>query len=126
MNSPESAAEFIARKRTQVGRVFHAKDIGRQGTHTWLLEAGTYRQQSNLPEKILAFERLRLLRRAETTAYSGGAMDGDFEYRIGYYIVARTGKRSGRWWWGQFAPFIPAQDFVPLLDQARSEGTLLD
>ncbi len=42
-------------------------------------------------------------------------------HRIGYYIVSSTGK----WWWGQFAPFIPEADLGPLMEQARREGTLL-
>ena len=60
-----TADEFIARKRSEVGRTFKAKDIGRLGHHVWLPEAGTYMQQTNLPEKVFAFERIRLVRRAE-------------------------------------------------------------
>jgi hypothetical protein len=56
------------------------------------------------------------------TSYEGGAREGSVEYRIGYYM--RTPVR-GRWWWGQFCPFIPAEDLEPLLTQASTEGTIL-
>ena len=59
-------------------------------------------------------ERLRLERKVD-------AREGAVEYRFGYYTVSRTDK----WWWGQYAPFIPAEDLVPLLKQARDERTLL-
>jgi hypothetical protein len=117
----ETAEAFIARKKAAVGREFNAKDIGRLGKHRWRLEAGTYRQQSNLPEKVLVLERLRLVQRADRTSYPGGAQDGDIEYRFGYYTVA-PGPR--RWYWGQYSPFIPSADLAPLLAQARTEGTL--
>ena len=53
-------------------------------------------QQANLPEKVFAFERIRLVRRTETTAYAGGARVGAVEYRIGYYAVSRKARRWAR------------------------------
>jgi hypothetical protein len=117
----ETADEFIARKRATVVREFSAKDIGRRGKHLWAIEAGTYRQQSNLPEKVFSLERVRMVRRADNATYPGGAQEGDVEYRFGYYMLA-PGRQ--RWWWGQYSPIIPAADLGPLLEQARVEGTL--
>jgi hypothetical protein len=48
------------------------------------------------------------------------APKGDVQYRLGYYIV----KAKGAWHWGQYCPFIPADDFEPLVEQARAEGTI--
>jgi hypothetical protein len=66
--------------------------------------------------------RIRLERVDGTRLRTGGAQVGDVEYRLGYYTVARNGK----WWWGQYAVMIPEEDLVPLLQQARSERTLLN
>ena len=48
------------------------------------------------------------------------------EYRLGYFIVGRIGKASGRWTWGQFSPIMSAGDLERLVEKARDEGTLLD
>jgi hypothetical protein len=100
-----------------------AKDIGRRGKSIWRIEAETYLEQSSYQLKVLVLQRLRLvelqgrqLRRATMQSRLGAV-----EYRIGYYIVSATGK----WWWGQFAPFVPHADFYELIDLARQEGTLL-
>lgn len=123
--SRETAEEFIARQRERWKKNpwIRAKDIQRNGFHWWRREAFTFHVQANYPEKVLVMERLTW-DRFETSA--DGAlpyrtnMAGEVQYRIGYYIVSRTGK----WWWGQFAPFLPADDFHALIDRARDEGTL--
>jgi hypothetical protein len=118
-----SAEEFIARQKTRLpGRVFKAKDIGRKGTLYWRCEAATLRAQHNQPHKVFVLIRQRLERVEGPRFRPGGASEGDVEYRLGYYTVARNGK----WWWGQYALMIPVEDFDPLLTQAREEGTLLD
>jgi hypothetical protein len=118
----ETAQSFIARKKTALlTRSVYAKDIGRAGRLIWEREAVTLREQSNHPEKVLMIERLRLARVEGKIRRGSGAQRGSREYRFGYYIVSRTGK----WWWGQYAPFIPEPDLQPLLAQARAEGTLL-
>jgi hypothetical protein len=38
-----------------------------------------------------------------------------------YYIVSK----ARRWAWGQYCPFIPKDDFEPLLDLAKAERTIL-
>lgn len=75
---------------------------------------------------MLSIERFRHLSLEGEEAYAGaGAREGDVEYRFGYFIVGRNGNRRGRWTWGQYAPFIPAEDVEPLLEKARHEGTLI-
>jgi hypothetical protein len=77
--------------------------------------------RSNLPNKVFSVERLCLVRVDGTRLQAGGAQVDAREYRFGYWIVSR----HDRWWWGQFAPFIPEQDLAALLDQARQGGTIL-
>ena len=61
----------------------------------------------------------RTLRPQDELRRWGG--EGSVEYRIGYHML--TPKR-GRWWRGQFCPFIPAEDLGPLLELARRESTI--
>jgi hypothetical protein len=118
----ETAEEFITRcKRDLPNRKVYAKDIGRGGRFVWRREAVTLRQQTNYPSKVFMVERLRLERVEGERLRPEGAQLGDCEYRVGYYVIAR----SGKWWWGQYAALIPEDDFGPLLKQARDEGTLL-
>jgi len=70
-------------------------------------------------------ERLRHVGRTGERGFVGGAVEGDIEYRFGYYIVGRIGRAAGRWVWGQFSPLIPQADLRVLLAKASSEGTLL-
>ena len=124
----ESADEFIERKSIQweseLERVRHWKDIGREGTHNWVREGWTFHTQHNLPEKVLVVERLRSVGRTGTRAYEGGAKSGDIEYRFGYWTVGRIGRAAGRWVWGQFSPMIPEHDLGELLAKAHAEGTI--
>lgn len=90
-----------------------------QGDQTWRLEARTCMTQSNYPEKILVFDRLKLI---EETAHTGGALPGDVEYRLGYYVVSPT---AGKWVWARSPLMIPADDLPRLLDKAHKEGTLI-
>ena len=117
----ESAQAFIARKKAELlATPVYAKDIGRAGRLIWQREAVSLRVQSNHPQKVFMVERLRLARIEGDVLRDGGAREGDVEYRFGYYTVSR----SDRWWWGQYAPFIPVGDLWPLLEQARAEGTI--
>lgn len=123
----ESATEFIDRKLVEFESemAVKARDIGREG---WLLferEACTFMQQSNLNEKVFLVERLRL-KEILGKAVHPSAKVGNVEYRIAYYIIAKNGKRKGKWAWGQFCPFIPQEDFNKLMDKARNEGTIID
>ena len=118
----ESAESFIERKKAELpNRLVYAMDIGREARLTWRREAVTLRVQSNHPQKVFMIERLRLEGMTGVPLRSVGARIGDVEYRFGYYTVSRTDK----WWWGQYAPFIPADDLVLLLKQARDEATIV-
>jgi len=116
------AEEFIPLKKQHLlGRHLKTKDVGRAGTEVWECEAVTMVVQSNHPEKVFSVERLRLVRVEGTRLHPGGPQVDAREYRFGYWIVSRR----DRWWWGQYAPFIPQQDLAALLDNAREDGTIL-
>jgi hypothetical protein len=118
----ESATDFIARKQPELlHRPVYAKDIGRSGRVVWRREQLTMRQQHNEPLKVYLVERLRLERFEGEQFRSTEARVGDVQIRFGYHTVSRTGK----WWWGQYAPFIPEADLQPLLSQAVADGTIV-
>jgi len=121
-----SAEAFISGRRELWAREpwVKAKDIQRNGTHWFRREAATFHVQSSNQQKILVLERLtwdRFVPSSPGNEPSRNMSADEIEYRLGYFIVSRTGK----WWWGQFAAMIPAEDLEPLLDKAREEGTLL-
>ncbi|HCX26009.1 MAG: hypothetical protein UX08_C0004G0011 [Candidatus Collierbacteria bacterium GW2011_GWB1_45_35] len=122
-----TASEFIAKKNDDfnMNHEVGVKDIGRKGRYYYHREAWTFRIQSNLPKKVFVIERLRKESTEGELTY-GNWKKGDIEYRIGYYIVGRIGKASGRWVWGQFCPLIPSNDLVALLDQAKKEGVIVE
>lgn len=66
-------------------------------------------------------ERWRLEAVEGELLYEGTEQVGDVVYRFGYYSVAR----NGRWWWGQCALMVRADEPQPLLRQARTEGTIV-
>ncbi|MSQ34132.1 MAG: hypothetical protein EXR60_06950 [Dehalococcoidia bacterium] len=123
----ESAQDFIDKKSQQKLPIyFKTVDIGRQGKYRWVIEARTFRVQTNYPEKVFVIERLRLFG-FEGTVWRPREMvedKGDIEYRLGYFIKARNGKVAGKWVWGQYCPLVPAPDFWPLMEQAVAEGTI--
>lgn len=117
----EPAAAFIARKRPELlDRLVYAKDIGHQGRVVWKREGVTMREQHNDPLKVYLVERLRLVRFEGEQFRPVQIKVGDAQIRFGYYTVSRTNK----WWWGQYAPFIPEADLQPLLKQAVAEKTI--
>jgi hypothetical protein len=118
-----TASEFIASRKARLpGKLMKSNDLGRKATLYWRCDAVTLRQQSNHSKKVFIWMRQSLVKiEGEQHHVGEGAKVGDIEYRLGYYTVAR----NGRWWWGQYALMIPAADFVPLVEQAKSEGTLL-
>src|SRR3954454_20491980 len=112
-----TAEEFIELKREHLlDRSVIAKDIGRKGRLLWRRVGVTLRQQTNDPHKVFLIERLQL-EGIEGERLRGGPDVGAVQYRFGYYIVSR----SDQWWWGQYSPFIPEEDLLPLLDEARSD-----
>jgi len=121
-----TAEEFIrVKKQTfEQRKEIRAKDISRKGWRIWKCEACTFMQQSDYPEKVFVVERLRYMR--DEGSLPPWPPDFDHcQYRIGYFIVAKVGKRQGNWWWGQYCPFIPSRDFHQLIKKAEQEGTIL-
>lgn len=50
--------------------------------------------------------------------------DGHRELRLGYYIIGHRGRMKGKWAWGQYALFIPAEDLIKLVERAKEKGIL--
>lgn len=121
----ETAREFIKRKESEdkahPDKSIPFKDIGRKGRHIFKIEARTFMRQHNLPQKVFVFERLR---RVKTEGRITHKKLGKIEYRIGYYIIGKTGNKKGTWTWGQYCPLIPPKDFRKLLDKAQKEKVL--
>ncbi len=44
------------------------------------------------------------------------------ELRFGYYIIGKTGRMTGKWVWGQYAPMFPAQDFTEIYRLGHAKG----
>ena len=123
-----NAEQFIEKKKRQFeiekNRIFKVKDISREGYHFWKKEAITLMKQSNYEEKVFVIERVKFVR-TEGNIESKHRENSKVEYRIGYFIVGKIGKRAGHWTWGQYCPFIPIEDFEKLIKRARDEGTIL-
>jgi len=127
MEKIESAQEFIKRKDSQFreNSLIPMKDIGRKGKVHFRREAWTFMLQSNFSDKVFILERLRKEGFAGELAYKNTWKKGDIEYRLGYFIVGKIGRANGRWIWGQFCPLIPGDDFLRLIDKAKTEGVII-
>lgn len=77
--------------------------------------------QSYYPSKVFVIEWLRMHGREGDSETVGGAVTGDIEYRIGYYVIGKIGNRRGRWTWGQYCPLIPHGDLLPLIERAKEK-----
>ena len=123
-----TAKQFMEKKKkqfeTENDRFFKVKDISRKGWHTWKKDAITLMQQSNYEEKVFVIERVKFVK-TEGEIISSHRENDHYEYRIGYFIVGKIGKRNGHWTWGQYCPFIPVNDFHKLIKLAEKEGTIL-
>ncbi len=129
MEPVESVGDFVRRKEKQFktnGRLIKMEDIGRKGRFYFKREAWTFLPQGDLDKKVFVFERLRRDVHDGVLAYPEAWEKGEIEYRIGYFIVGRTGKRKGKWVWGQYCPLIPHKDLLRLLKKARAKKVLLD
>lgn len=100
------------------------KDIGRKGKHIFVREAWVFMKQTNNPNKVFTFERLRKHLLEGESAYIG-SKTGDIEYRVGYYIRGQISKMKNRWTWGQFCPMIPKEDLDKLLKLGKEKGVIL-
>ena len=126
----ETASDFIVRKSAEWererarGKLIQMKDVDREAIHVYRRDAWTFLVQDTYAEAVNVLERLTHL---ETIGAPAVPMKlPAAEYRLGYFIVGRTGKVSGRWTWGQFSPIMSAGDLERIVEKARAEGTLLD
>lgn len=63
------------------------------------------------PEKIFVLQRLRQ------------KADGKQEmFRFGYYIIGKKPKMKDKWTWGQYAPFVTAEDFSVIIKEAQNRS----
>lgn len=126
----ETAVEFIVRKsaeweleRTR-GTLLRMKDVNREAVHAYRRDAWTFLVQDTYAEAVNVLERLTHLQVIGTPAVSMKLPAT--EYRLGYFIVGRIGRASGKWTCGQFSPIMSAGDLERIVQSARAEGTLLD
>ncbi len=62
-------------------------------------------------QKIFVLQRLRQ------------KADGKQEmFRFGYYIIGKKPKMKDKWTWGQYCPFVSAQDFAAIIKEAQSRN----
>jgi len=50
--------------------------------------------------------------------------NGREELRLGYYIIGKKPAMRGRWVWGQYATFLPVQDFNKIIRMAKKRRWL--
>jgi hypothetical protein len=77
--------------------------------HRFTVVGEIRRIQSNHPGKVLLLQRMRF-------------DDGLEELRLGYCIIGKKPGMAGKWVWGQSAPFLPAEDFAVIVDEALDKG----
>ncbi|MBU1179724.1 hypothetical protein KJ885_02170 [Patescibacteria group bacterium] len=98
-------------------------DINRKGKYGLLKEAWTFMVQHNLEEKIFIIERFKRIKKGYPITHKKLKI-GDIEYRFGYYMVGKNGKRENMWTWGESCPIIPHEDLMKLINKAKKEGTI--
>ena len=100
------------------------KDVNREAIYVYRRAAWTFLVQDTYAEAVNVLERLTHL---ETIGVPAVPMKlPAAEYRLGYFIIGRIGRASGKWTWGQFSPIMSAGDLERIMEKARAEGTLLD
>lgn len=50
--------------------------------------------------------------------------NGKEELRLGYFIIGKKPAMRGRWVWGQYATFLPVQDFKKIYSMAKKKRWL--
>ncbi|MEI6152739.1 MAG: hypothetical protein WCQ90_01475 [Deltaproteobacteria bacterium] len=69
------------------------------------------RHQSNAPHKLIVFQKVYL------------EEEERYEFRFGYYMIGVKGRTTGKWVWGQYCLFVPEQDLVEILNEAKKNGS---
>jgi hypothetical protein len=127
---PQKSAEaFIAQKERQFERDLAEKrllefpDIGREGKQLWLRVGWAVMAQSNYPDKVLVIEQLQRYSSQGKLAARAKRRVGEIQYRMSYFVIAKTGQRAGKWTFSGpgSAPMIPEADLGPLLKLARRD-----
>ena len=118
--------QFINEKQKELPKTITPKDVGRETNLVFTIEARTFLPQSNLPEKLLFIERLKKGKvNLSKIAYPSAWEENDYEYRFGYYIIGKIGKRKSKWTFGQFCPIISRGDLEKLILKAKKEKTII-
>jgi hypothetical protein len=78
-------------------------------TRHFIVEDEIMQRQSNAPHKLIVFQKMY---HEEEKRY---------EFRFGYYMIGIKGKPKGKWVWGQYCLFIPQQDLLDILNEARKK-----
>lgn len=122
-----TSKEFIEEKMKEVSEHTAkcvSKDIQYPKTKKhWIIESRTMMVQSETnDEKILVVERMKFEK--ATGQVLRETKKGSIQYRLGYFIVGKNGKKADKWIWGQYNPTIPETDFEKLLELARKEKTI--
>jgi len=47
------------------------------------------------------------------------------EFRLAYYIIGKKPKMAGKWVFGQYATFMPIEDFQFIMNAAKQKGWLM-
>jgi hypothetical protein len=109
----ETASDFIVRKSAEWererfrGKLIQMKDVNREAIHVYRRDAWTFLVQNTYAEAVNVLERLTHLETIGTPAVPMKLPAA--EYRLGYFIVGRIGKASGRWTWGQYSRSCPQE-----------------
>lgn len=70
------------------------------------------RQQSNAKHKTIVLQKLRF------------DDPDEIQLRLGYYIIGKRPRMEGKWTWGQYATFLPPEDFIFIYNKALNKGWL--
>jgi len=100
--------EYIASQSAKWERERRRGRLEPIGDQEWRRERWAFHPQANMPSKVFAIERIRLVR--DMAPRGEGAVPGDAEIRISY----ATQNGDGRWRRSQFHPMIPLADLGPI------------
>jgi hypothetical protein len=89
----------------------HLKDIdGLKRTFTILDEI--VRPQTSYPQKMIILQKIQFDDSLK------------IELRLAYYIIGKQPAMVGKWVFGQYATFIPEEDFQYIVNEAKQKGWL--
>ena len=65
--------------------------------------------QSDAPHKLIYLQKIEFESKK-------------IELRLCYYIIGKLPKMKGKWVFGQYATFLPEEDFKKIINKARKKG----